>query len=535
MRGRGSNFDQLPPHDAEAERAALGCVLLDNTRLDAMRERFAGRGTVFYVQAHQTILQAMGRLRAGGKAIDVITLKDELGLDQTIACGGLGYLADLPDKVPSAANLDYYLDILWEKYLVRLQLAYTYEIRQRIADKGGQLNEADVVRIDEHHAEWKRLQQAGQLTPQLLAEPRQFYEEYLKLWFQMKGEEPGWKLAVPLADLRLRTHEIVIFTAESGAGKTTYLGQLAACVAAQGARVVVAALEEHVPKVLHMISRQLMGAKSDHMEENTANQRTLANTLAWIQQRFRFYNFLGIGNWRDILDCFKYARTRLGYEVFVLDSMMKVGIPDDDYAGQSVAVNAFQDFCLSTGACVLLVVHQNKAEGGASAIKRKVRGAGVITDVANVVMSIRRNEKKEEKDNDLWQRREIEQRILDSASSTEAQRTSAREAANELTEEWKKLRWEWDGEVRLLKQRKSGTRQNGSRKLWFDRMSLQFRGSPEDPVVNYMAHAATLGAAVLPGAASAAAKATATAAAVAGGNGNLTTGGTEEGEEETND
>jgi KaiC/GvpD/RAD55 family RecA-like ATPase len=507
MRGaRNIGPSDLPPHDADAEAAALGCVLLENACLDRMRERFEGRGAVFYDHRHQRILQAMGKLRTEGKAIDAITLKDALGPDGVIACGGLVYLAGLPEQTPSPGNLDHYLDILWEKYLVRLQQAYAYDLAQRIREKGGRLSEADAVWIDEKHTEWKRLSAAGTLTPQLLSEPKEFAEDFYKLWYRQKDEEPGWKLAVPLADLRIRAHELVVFTAENGAGKTTYLGQLAIALAAQGARVVVASLEEHVPQTLYMLSRQLMGARSDRMEQTRENHNKLAHTLAWLQRRFRFYNFLGIGNWRDILDCFKYARTRLGYDVFILDSMMKVGIPDDDYAGQSVAVNAFQDFCLATGASTILVVHQNKSEGGASAVKRKVRGAGTVTDVANVLMSIRRNEKKEEKSTELWQRRELELRILDGPASTEQQRAAAKSTLNDIHREWIAMDREMaDGEVRLLKQRRKGTRQNGRRDLWFDRDSLQFRGSPEDPVVNYMAHTvASVAATAAPGGAAAA-------------------------------
>ena len=43
-------------------------------------------------------------------------LKDKQLLEEV---GGIAYLAALPDAVPSAANLSYYLDIVQEKYLLR--------------------------------------------------------------------------------------------------------------------------------------------------------------------------------------------------------------------------------------------------------------------------------------------------------------------------------------------------------------------------------------------------------------------------------
>ena len=69
--------------------------------------------------------------------------------------GGLAYLSSLPDAVPSAANLEYYLDIVLEKYLLRKMIQTCTGIVGRVFDYEGQVDslldevERDILRISE--------------------------------------------------------------------------------------------------------------------------------------------------------------------------------------------------------------------------------------------------------------------------------------------------------------------------------------------------------------------------------------------------
>src|SRR5204863_712384 len=74
----------------------------------------------FYDLRHQTIFDLLIEMYDRKEAVDLVTLSQRLkDKNQLEIVGGLSYLAALPDAVPSAANLSHYLDIVWDKYILR--------------------------------------------------------------------------------------------------------------------------------------------------------------------------------------------------------------------------------------------------------------------------------------------------------------------------------------------------------------------------------------------------------------------------------
>jgi replicative DNA helicase len=123
------------PHNLEAERSVLGAILLHNEAFNAAVEVIEGHD--FFRDAHRRIFEKMILLTERRQAIDLITLKEELGrsgeLDQV---GGPAYIASLVDGVPHATNVEHYARIVKEKSTLRnlifsankiLSAAYTAE------------------------------------------------------------------------------------------------------------------------------------------------------------------------------------------------------------------------------------------------------------------------------------------------------------------------------------------------------------------------------------------------------------------------
>lgn len=113
--------DRLPPHSPEAEQGVLGCILISpNECLPQCAEKFQAGAEVFYDLRHQLIYNTLLEMHRAGEGIDLITLQQRLkNVGHLDEIGGLAYLSSLPDTVPSAANLTYYLDIVLEKYGLR--------------------------------------------------------------------------------------------------------------------------------------------------------------------------------------------------------------------------------------------------------------------------------------------------------------------------------------------------------------------------------------------------------------------------------
>lgn len=118
---RPDNLDRLPPSSIDSEAAALGCCFLDpKTVMPICIDRFKEGGHEFYDLRHQTIYEKMLVLYDRDKTFDTITITVELKnckmLDEV---GGIAYVSVLPDSPPSASNIEYYIDIIIEKYLCR--------------------------------------------------------------------------------------------------------------------------------------------------------------------------------------------------------------------------------------------------------------------------------------------------------------------------------------------------------------------------------------------------------------------------------
>jgi replicative DNA helicase len=155
-------LDRLPPHSPEAEMGVLGCALLSpNECLGECIEKLKDSGAeFFYDLRHQTIYEMLAEMFNTRQAIDVITvqqkLKDKQLLDQI---GGIAYLSQLQDSVPSAANLSYYLEIVREKFLLRKMIRTCTEVVGRVYDYEGEVDalldevERDVLRISESRAQ----------------------------------------------------------------------------------------------------------------------------------------------------------------------------------------------------------------------------------------------------------------------------------------------------------------------------------------------------------------------------------------------
>ena len=112
--------DRLPPHSDEAEGGVLGCILLSPAECMEACQTCGVNEDWFYDLRNRVIFHSLLRLWKTEVAIDVITLQQALrDAGQLQDAGGVAYLAGLPDAVPSAANLMYYVDIVREKYHAR--------------------------------------------------------------------------------------------------------------------------------------------------------------------------------------------------------------------------------------------------------------------------------------------------------------------------------------------------------------------------------------------------------------------------------
>ncbi|AGP51605.1 replicative DNA helicase [Streptomyces rapamycinicus] len=114
----GSGFERVPPQDLDAEQSVLGGMLLSKDAIADVVEVL--KGNDFYRPAHETVYQAILDLYAKGEPADPITVAAELTKRGEIArVGGASYLHTLVQSVPTAANAEYYAEIVHERAVLR--------------------------------------------------------------------------------------------------------------------------------------------------------------------------------------------------------------------------------------------------------------------------------------------------------------------------------------------------------------------------------------------------------------------------------
>lgn len=109
---------RVQPQDILAEQSVLGAIFIDESKLVFVREYIESRD--FFKYAHRLIFQAMVDLSDRGDAIDATTVRtilDNQGNLQNI--GGLSYLVEIVNSVPTSANAEYYAKIVAEKAMLR--------------------------------------------------------------------------------------------------------------------------------------------------------------------------------------------------------------------------------------------------------------------------------------------------------------------------------------------------------------------------------------------------------------------------------
>lgn len=118
---------KVPPQDVEAEQAVIGSMLTDQDAVISAIETLKPED--FYREDNKLIYTAILNIYNRAEPIDIITLKAELtSMGKIDSIGGLKYIAQLPDKVPTTANVDRYIKIVEEKAMLRNLIKTANEI-----------------------------------------------------------------------------------------------------------------------------------------------------------------------------------------------------------------------------------------------------------------------------------------------------------------------------------------------------------------------------------------------------------------------
>ena len=117
------------PQNIDAEISVLGCGFLERTALDKIMDEVTDE--MFYSVENRTIYKAMKNLHTNNIPVDAATVCNELDKNKDLAkVGGVEYITDIINSVPSTANLNYYIKIIFEKSILRNLINKTTKIQE---------------------------------------------------------------------------------------------------------------------------------------------------------------------------------------------------------------------------------------------------------------------------------------------------------------------------------------------------------------------------------------------------------------------
>lgn len=135
-----SLLEKVPPQNLDAEMAVLGSMLIEEDAINQALELLDVE--CFYGSAHKKIFSCIVELFNMNRAVDLITLTEELkkrnDLDEI---GGVSYLSVLANAVPTAANVAHYARIVKEKHILRALINHSTQIVSEAYDPEADVDE----------------------------------------------------------------------------------------------------------------------------------------------------------------------------------------------------------------------------------------------------------------------------------------------------------------------------------------------------------------------------------------------------------
>lgn len=311
-----------PPNNTDAERSVLGGMLIDAGALELALEQLHEED--FYLPTHQAIFAAMRDIRLAGNAVDLVTLSNELDRHGKLdMIGGALYLSDLMSYVPTAANIQDYINIVEEKSVRRLLIRAGGDI---IRD--GMNDEGDIE--DTLNGAERRIyditmrKSADTLLPIDQVVPDAFNE--ISELMERKGKITG--VSTGFIELNRMTNgfqksDLIIVAARPAMGKTAFALNIAQYAALHDNRtVVVFSLEMSASQLVQRMLCTEATVESQKIKEGTVSNDDLQRLIEVMEPMSRaklFIDDTGGATVPEIRSKCRRLRARHGLDMIVID------------------------------------------------------------------------------------------------------------------------------------------------------------------------------------------------------------------------
>ena len=229
--------ERVLPHNIEAEQSVIGAMFLSKYAINRATEELYPE--LFYLDSHAKIFEVIKDLADNKKPIDITTVIEELNTKKYLdKIGGVEYLTEIVNSVPSAANVDYYIEIVRDKAILRRLIDVSTEITTSSYDAIGSTNEIldnaekQILTVIKNRkgGEFKSIQQ-------VVSKAQSMLEELAAQEGNITGIATGFH---DLDNLTSGLHgsEFIVIAARPAMGKTAFALNLATNIAINSGKTV---------------------------------------------------------------------------------------------------------------------------------------------------------------------------------------------------------------------------------------------------------------------------------------------------------
>lgn len=271
-----------PPFSKEAELGVIGCCLLNNNAIDDAINGGIKAEWFYDVRCHD-LWQIIAKMRDDRVPVDLVTLSNRLNGDAFNRVGGIGFVSEAMDAVPSAANLPYYLDIARDKHRARklieisqgaINAAYSGDSKVDMVLDGF---EAKLMGIRNEHSTDSDFS-GKQIASQALG----------LLQDRCSGKSDaiptGWTFMDRILRGGLRPGQVFVVAGRPGAGKTAFTLSLLTSLCSSGVQTGFVSLEMSAEEVgmrmLAIESQVDVGKYDDRNQPNEGEMKKLTMATA---------------------------------------------------------------------------------------------------------------------------------------------------------------------------------------------------------------------------------------------------------------
>ena len=235
-------YGKVQPQAIALEEVVLGAILIDKNALPSVMDIL--RVETFYKQAHQDIFEVILDLFQKSQPIDILTVQEALKKNKKLEqVGGITYLAELTNKVSSAANIEYHARIITQKYIQRELIKVSTEIiRDSFEDTKDIFELLDNAERNLYDITDQNLNTAYEKLGALAIKTRKEIEAISQQTGELTGVTTGFDELDKITS-GWQASDLIIIAARPGMGKTAFALSLARNAALSKKPVAIFSLE----------------------------------------------------------------------------------------------------------------------------------------------------------------------------------------------------------------------------------------------------------------------------------------------------